>query len=72
MDRTTIQEKTLYMGELDFTGILKSLIKGYKYTHKGEKPEGIVIPRVDMVDGVPIAYGEGAEPTFTELELEEG
>lgn len=64
MDRTTIQGKTLHMGELDFTGILKSLIKGYKYSHGGEKPEGIVIPRVDVVDEVPISYGETAELTI--------
>lgn len=51
----------LELSDKVFKGILLSLLKGYTYSHKGELPKVIVVPKIVEVGGVPVEYPKEAK-----------
>ncbi len=52
-----------HLGEKEFTNIIWTMIRAYRFRNSNENPEAIVLPDVKEVNGVKIEYPEvEAEP----------
>lgn len=58
MDRTETKDGIITVGKLEFTGLMIETIKAYRFTHKGESPAKIILPKVEKVEGVTIEIEE--------------
>lgn len=56
MEGNTIQDNKFFMGEKEFTNLIKILSRAYRYRNKNQSPEAIVIPKVFEVDGVRVEF----------------
>lgn len=70
MERNTIKDNRLYFGRHEFVGLMKVLIRTYKFRSKGKDPEAIVLPNVKEVDGIKIEIEEIAEQARPEEVIE--
>lgn len=66
MERTETKDNIIYIGDLEFKGLLTQVVRVHAFTHSGEKPAKIVIPILTEVDGVPIEFMESAPVPVTE------
>ena len=56
-----VENKQFHLGQLELSLIVKRIIRHYRYHNNNQDPEGIVIPLLKEVEGVPILYEK--EPT---------
>lgn len=56
MERTIIENGTVYVGELEFTRLIGQLIRRYKFLNKNQVPKTIIFPPVIKVEGVIVEY----------------
>jgi len=54
-----IEDKQFYLGQLELSLIVKKIISHYKYHNSNQNPEGVIIPLLKEVEGVPISYEKG-------------
>lgn len=59
MEKNTIQDNKLFMGEREFTNLIKVLIRVYRFRNKNQNPEAIVLPDITEVDGVKVDFQGG-------------
>ena len=51
-----IEDGVMYIGDKNLENFIMLFLKGYRFTHHGEDPTKIVIPKVVKVDGVTIEF----------------
>ena len=64
MELTTskIRNNQFYLGQLELSLIVKRIIRHYRYHNNNQDPQGIIIPLLKEVEGVPIIYEVEPEP----------
>lgn len=58
LSRTIIQDQKVYLGEAEFTNLIRTLIRVYRFRSSNQTPEAIVMPDVMEVDGVKVEFPE--------------
>lgn len=53
-----IKKVDCVLEEQQFRNLLASIIRGHRFLNKGVSPKAIVVPRIDIVEGVAIVYKE--------------
>jgi len=61
LPRTTIKDEKVYFGEKEFTNLIRTLIRVYRYRSNNQTPVAIVIPDVTEVEGVKVEFPEVKE-----------
>ena len=59
MERTTIQDGSIYLGEVELTSVLRQLIRSYRFHYNNQDPKSVVVPLVPNVDGIEVVYEKG-------------
>jgi len=54
MERTKYENKTIYVGEFEFTRLMRQLIRNYRFMRENEEPTKVILPSVMEVEGVRI------------------
>jgi len=67
MERNSIVGKKFHFGEVEFTNLIKVLIRTYRFRHNNQNPEAIVIPDIKVVDGVKVEFPKGATKIIKEV-----
>jgi len=70
LSRTIIQDQKVYFGEAEFTELIRTLTRVYRFRSGNQTPEAIVMPDVVEVDGVKVEFPE-AKPTPELVDVEE-
>lgn len=47
-----------YLGKLELTGLIRTLIRAYRFNNQNKDPEAVVLPYIDEVDGVKVEMEE--------------
>jgi len=56
LTRTIIKDQKVYFGDAEFTSLVKTLIRIYRFRSKDQIPEAVVIPNITEVEGVKIEF----------------
>ena len=59
--RTTIKDQKVIFGEQEFTNLIRTLVRVYRYRSNNQTPIAIVIPDVKEVEGVKVEFPESKE-----------
>ena len=55
-DYTTDKDGEVQFGEVEFTNLIKMLLRGYRFMNKNNNPSVVIMPNITEVDGVKIRY----------------
>jgi len=58
MEYNTVEKDKIYLGEVEFSNLVKVLTRAYEFRNNNQKPKAVVIPKLTSVNGVAVEYEE--------------